>query len=66
MAVKLADEVLYDVRLIERHIAKGMVDRKDYAKWLKEQDDLTEHAAVADYEQLTATGAVKSRLKIQG
>jgi hypothetical protein len=53
------EEVLYDVRLVDRHIVKGKTTRKDHQKWLKEQEDLAESLHVVDYEQLTATGAMK-------
>lgn len=55
----MSDELLYDVRLVERNIAKGKLNRKDHQKWLKAQEDLTEQAHVVDYDQLTATGAQK-------
>jgi hypothetical protein len=53
------EEVLYDVRLIDRHIQKGKTTRKDVQKWLKTQEDLSEQAHIVDYESLTATGALK-------
>jgi hypothetical protein len=58
--MSMPEEVLFDVRLVERHIQKGKTNRKDFQKWLKSQEDLNEHAQVVDYEQLTATGALKN------
>ncbi len=57
--MSLPEEVLFDVRLVDRHIQKGKTNRKDFQKWLKSQEDLAEQAHVVDYEQLTATGALK-------
>ena len=55
----MSDDMLYDVRLVERNIQKGKLNRKDHQKWLKAQEDLTEQAHVVDYDLLTATGALK-------
>lgn len=58
----MAEEFLYDVRLVERHIRKGKVDRKDHQKWMKAQEDLSEQAQVVDYDQLTAEGALRRKI----
>ncbi len=55
----LSDEILFDVRLLDRHILKGQTSTKDYQKWLKAQEDLDDQAITVDYELLTATGAQK-------
>ena len=57
----LPDEVLFDVRLIDRHLTKGQTTGKDYQKFLKAQEDLSEGAITVDYEQLTATGALRTK-----
>jgi hypothetical protein len=36
---------LYDKRTVERNIKKGLVTRKDYEKYLKTLDDVTEKGA---------------------
>jgi hypothetical protein len=41
---ELKDEILNDVRLIERHIRKGLINRKDLEKRLKELPDVAEQA----------------------
>jgi hypothetical protein len=37
--VKLPEETLYDVRLVERHIRQGLITRADYDARLKKLDD---------------------------
>ena len=32
---KLPDELLFDIRLVERHIEKGMTTREDYERYLE-------------------------------
>jgi hypothetical protein len=57
----LPDEVLFDVRLIDRHLLKGQTNGKDYQKWLKAQEDLSEGAVTVDYDLITATGAQRNK-----
>ena len=57
----LPDEVLFDVRLIDRHLTKGQTNGKDYQKFLKAQEDLSEGAITVDYDALTATGAMRNK-----
>ena len=49
--VEIKDEVVYDVRLIERHIRKGLVSRKEYEKRLKEIDDVTDQGEFLSLNQ---------------
>ena len=53
----LPEEVLFDVRLVERHSRKGLTNTKDHQKFLKAQEDLADNLVTIDYEQITATGA---------
>ena len=46
----MTEDQMFDVRLLDRHVAKGRTTRKDYQKWLKGQEDLEPQAAVVDYE----------------
>lgn len=55
--MNLPEEILFDVRLVERHIRKGLTNTKDHQKFIKAQEDLTDHLVQVDYEQITATGA---------
>ncbi len=41
---QIPDEVLYDVRLQDRFIRKGLITRKELEKRLKELDDMTDQA----------------------
>ncbi len=39
------DEIQYDVRTLERKIRKGIINRKDFDKYLKNLPDRTENIA---------------------
>ena len=39
---KLPDELLFDIRLVERHIEKGMTTREDYERYLESLGDSNE------------------------
>ena len=41
---------LYDTRVIERNIQKGLVSRKDYEKYLKSLADMKDKARTPDDE----------------
>ena len=49
--VEIKDEVLNDVRLIERHIRKGLINRKDLEKRLKELPDVAEQGEILSLDQ---------------
>ncbi len=49
---QLPDEVLYDKRLIERHIRRGVLSREDVNKRLSQLEDSAEEADVIDIDQL--------------
>ncbi len=48
---EIPEEMLYDVRLIDRHIRKGLLTRKDVEKHAKEAADME---AQGDYLSLEA------------
>ena len=50
---ELPDTVLYDKRLIERHVAKGLITRKEVEKRLGDTEDLTDQAKSISLEALT-------------
>lgn len=50
---KLAEEILFDSRLVERHIRQGLTTRAEYDAWLKKLPDSEEHRDVIDMESLT-------------
>ncbi len=57
--IQLPDEILYDVRLVERHIRKGLITRKDAEACLKALEDQTEQAEHLSFASLinpTAAG----------
>ena len=39
---KLPDELLFDIRLVERHIEKGLTTREDYERYLESLGDSNE------------------------
>lgn len=45
---ELPEEILFDSRLVERHIREGLVTRADYEEWLGKQPDVSERADVLD------------------
>ena len=51
MPQNLADEVLYDVRLIERHISRGYITRKAVEDRRAAGPDMAEQAESIDLEQ---------------
>jgi len=52
----LPDEILYDVRLIERHIRRGVLTRDQVEKRRAQNNDMTEQADVLDLDQLGQAG----------
>ncbi len=51
---QLSDEVLYDVRLIERHVRQGLLTREQADKRLKELEDTAKNADIMDLDELEA------------
>ena len=49
--VEMKDEILNDVRLLERHIRKGLINRKDLEKRLKELPDVAEQGEILSLDQ---------------
>ena len=47
---KLPEEILFDSRLVERHIRQGLTSRKDYEEWLAKQPDVSDRAEVLNVE----------------
>lgn len=58
MPSQLPEEILYDVRLIERHVRQGLITRQDVEKYQKALQDRAAEADVTDLEalQLEYTG----------
>lgn len=54
-----SDESTYDVRLVERSIRKGTVERKAYEERLKKLPDMADQAEKIDLEALTAEGLAR-------
>lgn len=50
--VKLSEEILFDVRLVERHIRSGLTTRADYDAFQKKLPDAEEHRHVIDMDEL--------------
>jgi hypothetical protein len=55
MAQHIPDEILYDVRLLERHIQRGVLTREAVEKRRQEAPDLTEQADILDLEHLASS-----------
>lgn len=51
---KLPEEILFDSRLVERHIRKGLTTRKDYDEYLKRVDSTEAQADYLDMDQLAS------------
>ena len=54
MSEKLPDTILFDKRLIARHVARGLITREDVEKRLAETEDLTEQADATSLDELRA------------
>jgi len=52
MSEQLPDTILYDKRLIARHIARGLITREDVVKRLKETEDLTDQADIMPIDEI--------------
>lgn len=49
---KLPEEILFDVRLVERHIRQGLTTRAEYEAFQKKLADAEEHRDVIDMDVL--------------
>jgi hypothetical protein len=60
-------DFLFDKRIIERHIEKGLVDPVDYEKWLASLPDRSENAAVTAVEaEASVATASESPENVEG
>jgi hypothetical protein len=46
----MANEQLFDVRILERNLQKGLITQEEYEKHLADLDDAEENAAVIEAE----------------
>jgi hypothetical protein len=56
MTEQLPPHILYDKRLIDRHIAKGLITRKDLENRAAEAEDLTDQADFTSLDELMRIG----------
>ena len=42
------DPILFDRRIVERNIKRGLITRKDYEKFLKSRPDVSDNIRAAD------------------
>jgi hypothetical protein len=61
MPQQFTDEVLYDVRLLERHITRGLLTRDDIAKRREANPDLTDQCEKLDVDQLRGNQGKRPR-----
>jgi len=54
---ELPPEVLFDVRLVERHIRQGLTTREDYEKYVAQLSDDASEADVLDLDALAQQSA---------
>ena len=52
MSEQLPETILYDKRLIARHIARGLITREDVEKRLKDTEDLTDQADITPLDEI--------------
>lgn len=55
MPQQLPDEILYDSRLVDRHIARGLLTREQVDKRRAELVDMADQGEVLDLDQLAAS-----------
>ena len=53
---KMSDELLFDIRLVERHIEKGLTTREDYERYLESLGDSNELGEMVKIEYPAAPG----------
>lgn len=56
---QLPEEVLYDMRLVERHLRQGLITRAEYEKYLAQRPDVESEGEVLDLETI-ASGSAKA------
>ncbi|MCB9475962.1 MAG: hypothetical protein H6684_00050 [Deltaproteobacteria bacterium] len=61
MSVIRKPEQLYDVRLVDRHRKTGVVQSKDYDKWLKDLADTEDNAEYITAEQVALDSSPASK-----
>ena len=66
MAQHIPDEILYDVRLVERHITRGLITRDQLEKHRSLSTDVTENTESFDVEQLSAGTQRSGAKRAQG
>jgi hypothetical protein len=52
MPQQFKDEVLYDIRLLDRHVQRGLLTRDDIAKRREASPDLTDQCEKLDVDQM--------------
>lgn len=57
MAEKFPDDFLYDSRLIERHIARGVITRKEAEAFAMSKPDLVDQAETINLDQISRPAA---------
>ncbi|OGQ91210.1 MAG: hypothetical protein A2289_18195 [Deltaproteobacteria bacterium RIFOXYA12_FULL_58_15] len=58
--ITIPDPILYDKRLIERHIAKGFITRAEVNKRAEAAEDLVDQADYTSFQELIEGPADKS------
>ena len=53
---ELAEETLYDIRLIDRHIKEGLITEEDVQKYMSQLSDAEEESDFLDVEALMNPG----------
>ncbi len=53
---ELPKEILFDTRLVERHIRQGLTTREDYQKYVQQLEDAESEADVIDLDTLATRG----------
>lgn len=49
---QLPEDILFDSRLVERHIRQGLTTREGYDAWLAKQPDVADRAEFINVESL--------------
>ncbi len=52
---ELPKEILFDTRLVERHIRQGLTTREDYQKYVQQLEDAESEADVIDLDTLATS-----------
>jgi hypothetical protein len=54
--MNVSKEELFDIRVVERNIARGLVTREEYNAWLATLDDSTELSKTSDVRFMHSGG----------